>query len=78
MFVEQAAQRGTGDAAAYGMTAFPGDDLDDDSTVVVLPGDTPLLRPETVDELVAAHVANGQRGHGADAARSRTRPATAG
>ena len=42
-----------------GMTAFPGDDLDDDSTVVVLPGDTPLLRPETLDALVAAHVANG-------------------
>ena len=37
---------------------MPGDDLDDESTVVVLPGDTPLLRPETLDELVAAHVAN--------------------
>ena len=59
MFVEQATQRGTGDAAARGMTAFPGDDLDDDSTIVVLPGDTPLLRPETLDELVATHVANG-------------------
>ena len=42
-----------------GMSAFPGDDLDDDSTVVVLPGDTPLLQPETLDELVATHVANG-------------------
>jgi len=40
------------------MTALPGDDFDDDSTVVVLPGDTPLLLPETLDELVAAHVAN--------------------
>ena len=59
VFVEQADQRGTGDAAAIGMTAFPGDDLDDDSTIVVLPGDTPLLRPETLDELVATHVANG-------------------
>ena len=46
-FVEQFEQRGTGDAAACGMTAIPGDDLDDESTVVVLPGDTPLLRPET-------------------------------
>ena len=36
VFVEQPAQRGTGDAAAHGMTAFPGDDLDDDSTIVVL------------------------------------------
>ena len=59
MFVEQVDQRGTGDAAAIGMTAFPGDDLDDDSTIVVLPGDTPLLLPETLDELVATHVANG-------------------
>src|SRR6187455_1586283 len=58
-FVEQSVQRGTGDAAMVGMTAIPGDDLDDDSTVVVLPGDTPLLRPETVEELVATHVANG-------------------
>lgn len=59
VFVEQAEQRGTGDAAAIGMTAFPGDDLDDDSTVVVVPGDTPLLLPGTLDELVATHVANG-------------------
>jgi bifunctional UDP-N-acetylglucosamine pyrophosphorylase/glucosamine-1-phosphate N-acetyltransferase len=59
VFVEQAHQRGTGDAAAIGMTAFPGDDLDDDSTIVVVPGDTPLLLPETLDELVATHVANG-------------------
>ena len=59
VFVEQPTPRGTGDAAAHGMSAFPGDDLDDESTVVVLPGDTPLLRPETLDELVASHVANG-------------------
>jgi bifunctional UDP-N-acetylglucosamine pyrophosphorylase/glucosamine-1-phosphate N-acetyltransferase len=59
VFVEQPTPRGTGDAAAHGMSAFPGDDLDDESTVVVLPGDTPLLRPETIDELVASHVANG-------------------
>ena len=58
-FVEQVVQRGTGDAAAVGMTVIPGDDLDDDSTVVVLPGDTPLLRPETLQQLVAAHVGNG-------------------
>src|SRR4029453_3756442 len=58
VFVEQAEQRGTGDAAAIGMGALPGDDYDD-SIVVVLPGDTPLLRPETLDELIATHVANG-------------------
>lgn len=61
VFVEQVAQRGTGDAAAVGMTALPGDDFDE-STVVVLPGDAPLLQPDTLDELVASHLANG---HGA-------------
>jgi bifunctional UDP-N-acetylglucosamine pyrophosphorylase/glucosamine-1-phosphate N-acetyltransferase len=58
-FVEQVEQKGTGDAAAIGMTAFPGDDYDEESTVIVLPGDTPLLRPETLHELVETHVANG-------------------
>src|SRR5829696_8163277 len=58
VFVEQPKQRGTGDAAAIGMSALPGDDLDDESTIVVLTGDAPLLRPETLDELVATHVAN--------------------
>jgi bifunctional UDP-N-acetylglucosamine pyrophosphorylase / glucosamine-1-phosphate N-acetyltransferase len=58
-FVEQTVQRGTGDAAMVGMTAIPGDDLDDESTVVVLPGDTPLLRADTLAELVATHVAHG-------------------
>lgn len=58
-FFEQSEQRGTGDAAAAGMTALAGDDYDDESIVVVLPGDTPLLRAETLDELVATHVANG-------------------
>ena len=58
-FVEQVEQNGTGDAAAIGMTAFSGDDYDDDdSIIVVLPGDTPLLRPETLAELVEAHVTN--------------------
>jgi|TARA_R110002110_G_scaffold161857_2_gene360766 bifunctional UDP-N-acetylglucosamine pyrophosphorylase/glucosamine-1-phosphate N-acetyltransferase len=57
-FVEQIEQNGTGDAAAIGMTAFDGDDYDDDATIVILPGDTPLLRADTLDELVATHVAN--------------------
>lgn len=59
VFVEQHQQNGTGDAAAIGMSAFPGDDYDDDTSIVVLPGDTPLLQPATLDELVATHVANG-------------------
>ena len=58
-FVEQEVQRGTGDAALVGLSVFPGDDLDDESTILILPGDTPLLRPDTIDELVSVHVANG-------------------
>lgn len=54
-FVEQTVQRGTGDAAMVGLGAFPGDDLDDTSTVVVLPGDTPLLQPASLEALVAEH-----------------------
>jgi len=58
-FVEQVEQNGTGDAAAIGMTALAGDDYDDeDAIVIVLPGDAPLLAPDTLDELVATHVAN--------------------
>ncbi|MEL6892217.1 MAG: NTP transferase domain-containing protein [Actinomycetota bacterium] len=59
VFVEQVEQNGTGDAAATGMTAFDGDDYDDEATIVVLNGDAPLLRADTLDELVATHVANG-------------------
>lgn len=58
VFAEQVEQNGTGDAAAIGMAVLSGDDYDDDATVVILPGDTPLLRAETLDELVATHVAN--------------------
>ena len=58
-FAEQVEQRGTGDATATGMAALGGDDYDDDAIVVVVPGDTPLLAAETLDELVSTHVANG-------------------
>jgi bifunctional UDP-N-acetylglucosamine pyrophosphorylase/glucosamine-1-phosphate N-acetyltransferase len=54
-FVEQAVQRGTGDAVAVALTAFPDDDDDDGGDIVVLPGDTPLLRPPTLAALVRAH-----------------------
>jgi bifunctional UDP-N-acetylglucosamine pyrophosphorylase / glucosamine-1-phosphate N-acetyltransferase len=57
-FAEQVEQLGTGDATAIGMTALGGDDYDDDAIVVVVPGDTPLLAAETLDELVSTHVAN--------------------
>jgi bifunctional UDP-N-acetylglucosamine pyrophosphorylase/glucosamine-1-phosphate N-acetyltransferase len=53
-FVEQRVQRGTGDAVSVALTAFPDDDLDDDD-IIVLPGDTPLLRPPTLAALVRTH-----------------------
>ena len=53
VFAEQAVQRGTGDAAAVGLAALPGGDEGED--VVILPGDTPLLRPTTLAELVRRH-----------------------
>ena len=66
-FVEQPQQRGTGDATMVGLDALNrldghADvgtlDIDDDGTVLVLPGDTPLLRSETIAGLVATHRAS--------------------
>lgn len=54
-FAEQAVQRGTGDAVAVALANLPDDDDADETDVVVLPGDTPLLRPATVAGLVRAH-----------------------
>lgn len=55
-FVEQHVQRGTGDAVSVGLTAFPDDEVDlGDGDLLVLPGDTPLLRPDTIAALVAEH-----------------------
>jgi bifunctional UDP-N-acetylglucosamine pyrophosphorylase/glucosamine-1-phosphate N-acetyltransferase len=53
-FVEQESQFGTGDALAVGLTGLPDDD-DEEEDVVVLPGDTPLLRPQTLAALVQYH-----------------------
>ena len=58
-FVEQAAQLGTGDALAVGLTALPDGLVDDDGDVVVLPGDTPLVRPPTLAALVRHHRSSG-------------------
>lgn len=56
VFVEQRVQRGTGDAVLVALTAFPdGDDDADETDIVVLPGDTPLLRPPTLAALVRDH-----------------------
>ena len=54
-FVEQHVQRGTGDAVSVGLTSFTDAELDADGDVVVLPGDTPLLRPSTMAALVDHH-----------------------
>lgn len=56
--VTQHEQHGTGDATAVGLTGLPtetgsGDDQEGD--VVVLPGDTPLVRPPTLAALVRHH-----------------------
>ncbi|HWW54600.1 MAG TPA: NTP transferase domain-containing protein, partial [Acidimicrobiales bacterium] len=60
-FVEQYVQRGTGDAVSVALTAFP-DDEDDDGDIVILPGDTPLLRPPTLAALVRLHRASDAAG----------------
>jgi bifunctional UDP-N-acetylglucosamine pyrophosphorylase/glucosamine-1-phosphate N-acetyltransferase len=53
-FVEQRVQRGTGDAASVGLTAFA-DTLDGEDDVLVLTGDAPLLLPETLATLATEH-----------------------
>jgi bifunctional UDP-N-acetylglucosamine pyrophosphorylase/glucosamine-1-phosphate N-acetyltransferase len=56
--VTQSVRRGTGDATQMALGALP-DDLGEDEAgdfdVLVLPGDTPLVRPETLASLVQAH-----------------------
>jgi len=55
-FVEQRVQRGTGDAVSVALTGFaPDDDDGEDGDIIVLPGDTPLLRPPTLAALVRLH-----------------------
>ena len=62
-FVTQHVQRGTGDAVSVAMTAFSAEEIDDeaDGDLVIMPGDQPLFRPETLAAFVKAH-------HDADAA----------
>ncbi len=74
--VEQPVQRGTGDALSVALTAFSEDDgeLDD---LVVLPGDTPLLRPGTLAASLAAHRGMRRRRPRCSRPGSRTRAGTA-
>jgi len=63
----QEKQLGTGHAARVGLEAL---DPDDDDIVLVLPGDMPLIRHETLEHLVELH-----RGTGAGATLLSCRPA---
>jgi bifunctional UDP-N-acetylglucosamine pyrophosphorylase / glucosamine-1-phosphate N-acetyltransferase len=54
-FVEQTTQGGTGDALAVALTAFPQTLADAEGDLIVLPGDTPLVRPPTLASLVRHH-----------------------
>ena len=55
-FVLQREQKGTGHAVREGLVAFEGHE---EGTVLVLCGDTPLLKGETLKELCAYHEAQG-------------------
>jgi bifunctional UDP-N-acetylglucosamine pyrophosphorylase / glucosamine-1-phosphate N-acetyltransferase len=51
-FVRQVEQRGTGDAVIAASDAL----ADKTSTVLILSGDVPLVRPETLNDLLEAHI----------------------
>jgi bifunctional UDP-N-acetylglucosamine pyrophosphorylase/glucosamine-1-phosphate N-acetyltransferase len=57
-FVEQRVQRGTGDAVSVGLVGLA-EEGEDEEDVLVLPGDTPLLRAETIAALVQEHRLSG-------------------
>src|SRR4051794_13762738 len=52
-FVEQRVQRGTGDAVSVALTSF--EELDAEDDMLVLPGDAPLVRAETIARLATEH-----------------------
>ena len=57
--VVQEQQRGTGHAVRIALSALMAEHALESGSVVVLSGDTPLLRGETVQELLASHVSSG-------------------
>lgn len=63
-FVEQKVQRGTGDATIVGLSAVDlkagaTSEVSDTSTIIVMPGDTPLLKASTISTLVNEHQNSG-------------------
>ena len=54
-FVEQKSPRGTGEAVSVALSAGAFDDLDAEDDLIVVPGDTPLLKPETLAALATEH-----------------------
>lgn len=55
-FVEQPEQRGTGDAVAVALTGFPDSFVDlEGADLLVIPGDTPLVRTATLAAVVRRH-----------------------
>jgi bifunctional UDP-N-acetylglucosamine pyrophosphorylase/glucosamine-1-phosphate N-acetyltransferase len=56
-FAEQKTQRGTGDATIVGLTSVDAaagatSEVSDTSTIIVMPGDTPLLKASTISTLI--------------------------
>jgi bifunctional UDP-N-acetylglucosamine pyrophosphorylase/glucosamine-1-phosphate N-acetyltransferase len=58
-FVEQRVQRGTGDAVSVALTAASFEDADLEDDVLVVPGDAPLITPETLAALATEHRESG-------------------
>lgn len=54
-FATQHEQRGTGDAAAAGLSGLSPDIRSNTSEVLVMPGDTPLLTSHTINRLITEH-----------------------
>jgi bifunctional UDP-N-acetylglucosamine pyrophosphorylase / glucosamine-1-phosphate N-acetyltransferase len=59
-FVEQHVQRGTGDAAALGLSVLPDDE--DEIDVLIAHGDQPLVQAATLRRLIDFHRASGAAG----------------
>ena len=56
-YITQEPQLGTGDAVRHALTAWSHDSLP--KTILVLYGDTPLVRAETLSRLIGEHIAKG-------------------